>query len=64
MPVLPRTDVDALQERAVAKAMKNGPQRPRLSALAAIYDGGICGAADQTGELRRKSCSTALMAFE
>ena len=40
MPILLRTDFDALRMRAAAKAAKDGPQARRLLALAAIYDGG------------------------
>ncbi len=43
MPILLRTDFDASQVRAAAKATKDGPQVRRLLALAAIYDGGTRG---------------------
>ena len=37
MPILLRTDFDASQVRAAAKATKDGPQVRRLLALAAIW---------------------------
>jgi len=49
MPILLRTDVDASQVRAAAKAAKDGPQVRRLLALAAIYDGGTRGEAARIG---------------
>ena len=49
MPILLRTDFDALQVRAAAKATKDGPQVRRLSALAAIYEGGTRGEAARIG---------------
>jgi len=49
MPILLRTDFDASQVRAAAKAAKDGPQVRRLLALAAIYDGGTRGEAAQIG---------------
>jgi len=49
MPILLRTDFDASQVRAAAKAAKDGPQVRRLLALAAIYDGGTRGEAARIG---------------
>ena len=49
MPILLRTDFDASQVRAAAKATKDGPQVRRLLALAAIYDGGTRGEAARIG---------------
>ena len=49
MPILLRTDFDALQVRAAAKATKDGPQVRRLLALAAIYEGGTRGEAARIG---------------
>ena len=49
MPILLRTDFDASQVRAAAKAMKDGPQVRRLLALAAIYDGDTRGEAARIG---------------
>jgi len=49
MPILLRTDFDALQVRAAAKAAKDGPQVRRLLALAAIYDGGTRSEAARIG---------------
>ncbi len=39
MPILLRTDFDAMALRYCAKKTKDGPQARRLLALAAIYDG-------------------------
>ena len=49
MPIPLRTDFDASQVRAAAKATKDGPQVRRLLALAAIYDGGTRGEAARIG---------------
>ena len=49
MPILLRTDFDASQVRAAAKAAKDGPQVRRLLALAAIHDGGTRGEAARIG---------------
>jgi len=49
MAILLRTDFDASQVRAAAKAMKDGPQVRRLLALAAIYDGDTRGEAARIG---------------
>ncbi len=49
MPIPLRTDFDASQVRAAAKATKDGPQVRRLLALAAIYDGGTRGKAARIG---------------
>jgi len=53
MAVLLRTDFDALQVRAAAKATKDGPQVRRLLALAAICDGGTRGEAAPRSLLRK-----------
>ena len=49
MAILLRTDFDASQVRAAAKATKDGPQVRRLLALAVIYDGGTRGEAARIG---------------
>ena len=49
MPIPLRTDFDASQLRAAAKATQNGPPVRRLLALAAIYDGGTRGEAARIG---------------
>ena len=49
MPILLRTDYDALQVRMAAKTAKDGPQVRRLLALAAIYDGGTRNEAARIG---------------
>ncbi len=53
MAILLRTDFDASQVRAAAKATKDGLQVRRLLALAAIYDGGTRGEAAPRSLLRK-----------
>ncbi len=53
MAILLRTDFDASQVRAAAKATKDGPQVRRLLALAAIYDGDTRGEAARIGGVMR-----------
>ena len=49
MPIPLRTDFDASQVRAAAKAARDGPQVRPLLALAALYDGGTRGEAARIG---------------